>query len=69
MTVTKVIELVGESKQSWQEAVEMAVSEASKTIRNITGVHVKNMTANVANGAIVEYKADVEIAFPVEGTK
>lgn len=65
MTV-KVIEVVGESKNSWQEAVENAVRDASKTIRNITGVEVRNQTANVQGGKIVEYKADVAIAFKVE---
>ena len=44
MTV-KVLELVGESKTSWQEAVETAVKDAHKTIRNITGVEVLNNTA------------------------
>ncbi|KYO65792.1 MULTISPECIES: dodecin family protein [Thermovenabulum] len=67
MTV-KVIEVVGESKNSWQEAIENAVKDASKTIRNITGVEVLNQTANVQNGKIVEYKADVAIAFKVDGT-
>ncbi|SHM50675.1 hypothetical protein SAMN05660826_01198 [Caldanaerovirga acetigignens] len=65
MTV-KVIEVVGESKNSWQEAVENAVRDASKTIRNITGIEVRNQTANVQGGKIVEYKADVAIAFKVE---
>ncbi|ADL08021.1 dodecin family protein [Thermosediminibacter oceani] len=67
MTV-KIIEVVGESKNSFQEAVENAVRDASKTIKNITGVEVRNQTANVEGGKIVEYKADVAIAFKVEGT-
>ncbi|HEY8362953.1 MAG TPA: dodecin family protein [Tissierellaceae bacterium] len=67
MTV-KIIEVVGESKNSWQEAVENAVRDASKTIRNITGVEVRNQTANVRDGKIVEYKADVAIAFKDDGT-
>lgn len=67
MTV-KVLELVGESKTSWQEAVETAVKDAHKTIRNITGVEVLNNTANVHNGEIVEYKANIAIAFKVDGT-
>jgi len=67
MTV-KVIELVGESKSGWQEAVQNAVKGASKTIRNITGVEVLNNTANVKDGNIVEYKANVKIAFKVDGT-
>lgn len=67
MTV-KVVELVGESKNSWKEAVQNAVKDASKTIRNITGVEVLNNTANVQDGNIVEYKANVKIAFKVDGT-
>ncbi|HHY70666.1 MAG TPA: dodecin domain-containing protein [Thermoanaerobacterales bacterium] len=67
MTV-KVLELVGESQNSWQEAVENAVKDANKTIRNITGVEVLNNTANVQEGKIVEYKANVQIAFKVDGT-
>ncbi|NLU09833.1 MAG: dodecin domain-containing protein [Tepidanaerobacter acetatoxydans] len=67
MTV-KVLELVGESKNSWQEAVQNAVQDANKTIRNITGVEVLNNTANVQNGKIVEYKSNVQIAFKVDGT-
>ena len=67
MTV-KVIELVGESKSGWQEAVQNAVKDASKTIRNITGVEVLNNTANVKDGNIVAYKANEKIAFKVDGT-
>lgn len=65
MTVVKVVELVGESKKGWEDAVKNAVADASKTIDNITGVHVENFTANVHEGDIVEYKANVKIAFGV----
>ncbi|MDI6871318.1 MAG: dodecin family protein [Bacillota bacterium] len=68
MTVVKVIELVGESPVSWQDAIESAVAQASKTVHGITGVEVLNMTANVENGKITEYKADVQVAFAVDGT-
>lgn len=66
MTVVKVLELVGESPQDWQEAVQNAVSEASRTVRNITGVEVCNMTANVENGRIIGYRANVKVAFTVD---
>lgn len=69
MTVVKVVELVGESNTSWEDAVQVAVKQASQTIRNISGVHVKNVTGTVdAEGNIVEYKANVELAFAVDGT-
>lgn len=66
--MVKVIELVGESQSSWQDAIEQAVQQASKTVHGISGVEVLNMTANVDNGRITEYKADVQVAFAVEGT-
>jgi len=66
MPVVKVIELVGQSKESWQDAVAQAVREAAKTVRNITGVEVLNWTGDIENGEIVDYKADVQVAFVVE---
>jgi flavin-binding protein dodecin len=64
--VVKVLELVGESPASWQAAVESAVQEAARTVDHITGVEVYNLTGNVENGQIVEYKANVKVAFLVE---
>jgi flavin-binding protein dodecin len=69
LPVVKIVELVGESRKGWEDAVAHAVSEAARTVRNITGVEVLNMTGNVQDGKIVEYKADVQIAFAVDGTE
>lgn len=69
MAVIKIIELVGDSTVSWEDAVRSAVKTASKTIRNISGVKIKHLTGNVDDdGNIVEYKANIEIAFKVDGT-
>ncbi|MEW6181687.1 MAG: dodecin family protein [Bacillota bacterium] len=59
----KVAELVGESPSSWRDAVHAAVSEATQTLGNITGVEVINFTANVENGEIKEFKANVKVAY------
>ncbi len=63
MPVVKVLELVGESREDWQDAVKSAVREASRTVKNISGVEVANWTAQVQSGQIVEYKANVKVAF------
>lgn len=63
--VAKVIELIGQSGQSWDDAVRNAVHRASQTVENINGVEVLNLTAEVDNGEIVEYKVDVKLAFGV----
>ncbi len=66
--VAKVIELVGSSEQGWTEAAQAALDEANKTIKDITGLEVNDITAKVdpSNGKITEYRVAVKIAFGVE---
>jgi len=66
MTVVKIVELIGSSPNSWEEAAGNAVKEAAKTVRNIKGVDVKRCTAKVEKNKIVEYRAVFKIAFVVE---
>jgi flavin-binding protein dodecin len=66
VSVVKIIELIGSSPNGWNEAVQNAVTEAAKTVKNIKGVHVKRCTAKVEANKIVEYNADVKIAFIVK---
>jgi dodecin len=63
MSVVKVFELVGESSLNWNDAVQNAIREASRSIDNITGVEVYNLTAGVDSGRIFEYKANVKVAY------
>ena len=65
MTAVKIVKIVGTSEESWPDAADEAVKEANKTIDDIHGVEVEDWTANVEGGEIAEYKATVEIAFPV----
>jgi len=64
--VVKLIELVGNSTESWPKAVEEAVSKAGEGLRNIHGVDVIGLKAKVDNGKITEYRADIKIAFVIE---
>ena len=66
MTVVKVIEVIGASEKSWEDAVREALERASKTIRNIRGIDVKGLKAVVRENKIVEYRAHLKIAFVVE---
>jgi flavin-binding protein dodecin len=65
MGVAKIIELIGESTEGWEDAVRDAVMRASDTVEGITGVEVLNLTANVSDGDVVEFKANVKLAFGV----
>lgn len=65
-SVAKVIELIGSSPTSWEDATANAVAAAARTVRNIVGVDLKKCTAKVKENRIVEYRVDVKIAFLVE---
>mgnify|MGYP000377275714 CR=1 FL=1 len=66
--VAKIIEIVGSSPTSWEDAAQVALAEATKTIHGITGIELKDMTAKVDSGTgkITEYHSTVKIAFGVE---
>ncbi len=66
MTVIKTIDLVGVSSESWKDAAVQALTEASRTIRGITGMEVLDTSCNVADGAISEYLTHVRIKFRIE---
>ena len=64
--IAKVIELVGTSEVSWDDAAAQAVKAASRSVHGITGIEVTNMTAKVQDGKIVAFKTTVKIAFAVD---
>lgn len=64
----KVIELVGTSRVSFEEAVRNALADAAGSTRGIHGAHVLNLSVKCDEGAIVEFRADLKVAFGVERT-
>jgi dodecin len=69
MAVVKVIELIASSEKSFDDAVKQAVKEASKTIRNIDSVWVKDMKAHVKDGKIKSYGVICKVSFRLEKEK
>jgi dodecin len=65
-SVAKVIQLVGSSDKSFSDAVRVAVSQASQTIRGITGVDVVSSQAVVEDNQITQYRVTVNISFGIE---
>ena len=66
MTAVKIVKVLGTSSESWEDAAHEAVAQASETIDDIRGVEVEDWTAKVEDGRITDYKATVEVAFPVQ---
>lgn len=66
MAVVKVIEVMGTSKESWEDAVKNALEGAKKTLHGISGIEVVSQTAAVQDGELVEFRATVKLAFKVD---
>lgn len=64
--VVKVIELMSESPNSWEDAAQNCVAEASKTLRNIRSVYIKDFTAAVENDKVTSYRLSAKITFDLE---
>jgi len=69
MKTIKVIELIGTSTQSWEDAANNAVKEAQETVSGITGLELIGQTARVENGVIAEYRANLKLAFLVKDVR
>lgn len=65
MVAVKIIKVLGASEESFDAAVQEAVERACETVDDVHGVEVEHWTATVSDGQITEYRATVEIAFPV----
>ena len=66
MTMLKVIEVLAESKQSWEDAAQVAVTNAAKTVRGIKSIYVENFQATVKGGKIASYRVNAKITFELE---
>jgi len=66
MGVIKVIELIGESSNSWEEATKNALEVAAKSVRGIVGIDVDHFTAKVEDNKIKAFRANVRVAFKYE---
>jgi len=63
----KIIELVGTSDKSWEEAAKKAVETAGKTLRELRIAEVTKLDMRVENGKVVAYRARVTLSFKYEG--
>ena len=59
----KVIEVLAESNKSWEDAAQVAVTRASKTIHGIKSIYIKDMEAKVEGNKIVQYRINANISF------
>jgi flavin-binding protein dodecin len=67
MPMLKVVEILAQSEKSWEDAAQLAVQEAAKTVRNIKSIYIQEMEATVENDRITYYRVNVKVSFAIEG--
>ena len=66
-SVYKVIELVGTSTESWEKAAAVAVSQASKSLRDLRIAEVVQFDMQIEDGKVKAYRAKLKVSFKFEG--
>ena len=66
MTIYKIIDIVGISKNSFADAAKNAINEAAKTVRNIRRAEVTKMDVKVENDKPVLFRTEMKISFEIE---
>ena len=63
----KIIEIVGTSPTSWEEAAKSAVETAGKSLRDLRIAEITKLDMRVENGKVAAYRARVSLSFKYEG--
>ena len=66
-SIYKVIEIIGTSPKSWEEAAANAVAVASKTLRDLRIAEVVEMDMQIEDGKVVNYRTKINLSFKYEG--
>ena len=66
MAVARVTEIIASSRTSFDDAVEVGVSRAAKTLKNLTGAWVSDHKVVIEKGKIVEWRVGMKVTFILE---
>jgi hypothetical protein len=62
-SIYKVIEIIGGSEKSWEDAAKKAVETASKSLKEIRVAEVKDLDMRVEAGKVAEYRVKLSVSF------
>ena len=66
MAVMKVLEILSESDNSWEDATKKGIEKASESVRNIRSAYVQDHSVTVSNGKVKSFRVNLKITFEVE---
>jgi len=65
--VYRVIDVIGTSRTSWEDATKNAVETATKSLRDLRIAEVRQLDVKIESGKVVAYRARVQVSFKYEG--
>ena len=66
MSTYKVVELVGTSQKSWEDAARTAIEQASGSLKNLRVAEVVKMDMTVEGGSVLSFRTRVNLSFKIE---
>lgn len=66
MAVARVTEIIASSKKGFDDAIQVGVKRATKTLKNVKGAWVQDQKIIIDNGKIVEYRVIMKVTFVLE---
>lgn len=66
MAIMKSEEILAESSKSFEDAIQLAVSRFSKTVRGLSSCHVNSMSTTIKNGKINAYRVNIQMTFEID---
>ncbi len=66
MSIVKVVEVMANSTKSWEDATQIAVKHAAKTLHNIKSVWIQDQSAIVTENKIIEYRITAKMSFELD---
>jgi flavin-binding protein dodecin len=63
MSVAKVTEITATSKKSFEDAIQLGIRRANKTIKNVSGAWIKSQKIDIRNGKITDYRVNMKVTF------
>jgi len=66
MAIMKVVEIMSDSKKSWEDATARGVARTAKSVKGIKSAYVQSQSVVVSNGKVTSYRVNLKITFEVK---
>ncbi len=66
MSIMKVIEIMADSKTSWEDATKKAVAKASESVKGVKSAFVQSQSVTVKKGAVDSFRVNLKVTFEVK---